>query len=92
MYEIRNVLLVAGRRGRLSADDIMLAMTGLGELNLVVDDAPDYLAIYDLATRYSLSFYDAAYLELARRSDTALATLDRRLALAAVAEGLPPFI
>ena len=38
-----------------------------------------------LAGRYSLTVYDAAYLELARRRDLPLATLDRDLRAAAVA-------
>jgi predicted nucleic acid-binding protein len=36
-----------------------------------------------LARAYSLSVYDAAYLELAQRKNAGLATLDRRLSNAA---------
>ena len=45
--------------------------------------------MFALATRYRLTFYDAAYLELAQRERIALATLDRPLARAAAAEGVP---
>jgi predicted nucleic acid-binding protein len=41
-----------------------------------------------LARRYRLTFYDAAYLELAQREGMPLATLDQELAIAARAEGV----
>ena len=43
---------------------------------------------FNLAREHGLSFYDALYLELANRLGTTLATLDRKLARAALAEGL----
>ncbi len=44
-----------------------------------------------LARTYRLTAYDASYLALAIREGCALASLDRRLNEAAVAEGVPPF-
>ena len=41
-----------------------------------------------LARSHALTVYDAAYLELTRRRAVALATLDRRLATAAIRERL----
>jgi predicted nucleic acid-binding protein len=41
-----------------------------------------------LVVRHRLSFYDAAYLELAQRHRIALATLDDDLAAAARTEGV----
>jgi predicted nucleic acid-binding protein len=41
-----------------------------------------------LAERHGLTIYDAAYLELALRRKTALATLDRQLPAAAVSSGV----
>jgi predicted nucleic acid-binding protein len=41
-----------------------------------------------IARRWRLTFYDAAYLELAQREVVPLATLDRDLAKAAEAEGV----
>ena len=41
-----------------------------------------------LAARQGLTLYDAAYLELARRRDLPLASLDRELRAAALAEGV----
>ena len=41
-----------------------------------------------MAGLHDLSYYDAIYLELARRREGELATLDGALSLAAVAEGI----
>jgi predicted nucleic acid-binding protein len=41
-----------------------------------------------LARAHRLTFYDAAYLELAKREGLALATFDRELLVAARAEGV----
>jgi predicted nucleic acid-binding protein len=46
-------------------------------------------AVFVLARRHHLTFYDASYLELAMRERIALATLDQALARAAIAEGVP---
>ncbi len=43
---------------------------------------------FALAEKHGLSFYDAIYLELAKRHGAALATLDNALAGAAADEGL----
>jgi predicted nucleic acid-binding protein len=43
----------------------------------------------DLSRRHRLTFYDAAYLELAQREAIPLATLDKELVTAARAEGVP---
>jgi len=45
----------------------------------------------NLARRYKLSAYDAAYLELALRSGLPLSTLDADLAKAATSAGVPIF-
>ena len=45
----------------------------------------------NLARRYQLSAYDAAYLELALRTGLPLATLDADLAKAATSAGVPMF-
>ena len=43
---------------------------------------------FTLAERHGLSFYDAIYLELAKRHTAPLATLDKALPRAAAYEGL----
>ncbi len=47
---------------------------------------PPDIGVLALARRHRLTFYDAAYLELAQREGLALATLDNELANAARAE------
>lgn len=87
--ETRNVVLAAERRGRLSAADAEESFGDLSELPIDFDDAPDGLKTLRLARTHGLTIYDALYLELAARRSLPLATLDRRLAAAAVAEGIP---
>ena len=88
--EIRNVLLVAERRGRLSATQTAAGMDALRTLPIYTDESPELDTAYALAKAHGLSFYDALYLELACRHGAPLVTLDAALAQAAAAEGLPP--
>jgi len=50
---------------------------------------PDENAVFSLARRHRLTFYDGAYLELAKREGLTLATFDRDLIAAAKAERVP---
>ena len=86
--EIRNSLLVAERRGRLSWGGIADRLDALNILPIQTDEEPDYQAALELARRHGLSFYDALYLELARRRRAEMATLDRDLGRAAASEGV----
>ncbi len=86
--ETRNILLVAERRGRLSAHAAKERLDALKGLPIQTDDEPDLDSALDLARAHNLSFYDALYLELAIRERTDLATLDRALGQAAMAEGV----
>lgn len=85
-YEIRNALLTAERRKRLTQADIEEAWSGLGLLRILIDDQPKEGEMRALARRHALSFYAAAYLELAIRLHYPLATTDRALAKAAQSE------
>jgi len=87
-FEIRNILLVAWRRGRISAQGLADRVAALAELPLGTDTAPDLAAALDLAARHGLSFYNGLYLEAARRLGAMLASLDQALVQAARAEGL----
>lgn len=87
-FELRNVLLVGERRQRIDEQFSARFLTLLAQLPIIVDHDPDETAIFALARRHRLTFYDAAYLELARRHD-ALATLDDRLVHAARTEQVP---
>ena len=86
--ETRNALLVAERRGRLSARAVDERLDALKGLPIRTDDEPDLQSAFSLARSHDLSFYDALYLELAKREGAELATLDVALSQAAVAEGV----
>jgi len=86
--EVRNALLVAERRGRLSTDDVNQRLGALAALPVHTDDEPRLDVALALARAHDLSIYDALYLELAQRQASTLATLDAALAHAAEAEGL----
>ena len=86
--EVRSALLGAERRGRLrpvQADD---CLGRAKEIPVQTDSSPDLDRAFTLARTRRLSVYDALYLELALRTGTPLATLDRALADAARAESL----
>ena len=87
-FEIRNTLVVNERRKRLTAQDTAAFLSGLAQFRLTFDQTPDDTGILDLARRHRLSVYDASYLELARRANLPLATLDLALAKAARVEGI----
>ena len=87
-YEVRNVLLVAERRDRLLKEQTEERLDSLKGLPIFIDREPDLHVALDMAREHDLSFYDALYLELAKRRRAALATLDAKLARAALTEGL----
>lgn len=87
--EMLNGLLMAERRRRINQPWRIASVEQVARLNVRIDSAlPRVSAIGELAGRHGLSAYDAAYLELAKRLDFPIATLDRDLAKAAVAEGV----
>jgi predicted nucleic acid-binding protein len=80
--EVRNALLAAHGRGRLSEKDRARVLAIVADFPIEIEPqlSGDTLAsIVDLARRFALTTYDAAYLELAHRGGFALATLDARL-------------
>jgi predicted nucleic acid-binding protein len=80
--EVSNALLVAERRGRITAEVTAQALKVLGKLPIEVDDHSGFplsAELLAIAREYGLSAYDAAYLELARRLSLPLVTLDKRL-------------
>ena len=90
LLEVPNALLVAERKKRIQREMRIEALERASALGIRIDTAPvDMKAISALAERRGLSTYDAAYLECATRQQFDLATLDRALAAAAVAEGVP---
>lgn len=86
--EIRNILIVAERRGRISREQVDQATETIGDLGIVLDAAPSSVAVLGLCRRHALTAYDALYLELALRETAELAMLDAALARAAREEGV----
>lgn len=92
--EIANVVAKLESKGVVTEADSQRYIAVLGRLNISVDQATAARALGDtlnLARRYKLSAYDAAYLELSLRSGSPLATLDTGLAKAATAAGVSIF-
>ena len=90
-YEIRNALLVAERRNRITEAMSAAFLRDLAMLLIRLEPVADDESLMDLARKRKLTVYDAAYLELARRERLPLATLDRALEKAALAEGVALF-
>lgn len=87
-HELRNVLIVNERRGRIDQADSARFLMRLRALRLLHDDAHDEDTVMALARKHTLSACDSAYLETALRRGDSLATLDRNLARAASAESV----
>ena len=82
-YELRHVLLVYERRGRISQQQVSDTLADSQELNISIDDEHDDALVLELARRFNLTVYGSAYLEVALRRSMPLATLDKRLQEAA---------
>ena len=90
--EVANVLEMGVRRGWHDATFRDATLADLALLPIEIDAETNqhaWAATARLASRHGLTLYDAAYLELARRRDVPLATLDLELRAAALAEGVP---
>lgn len=90
-YELRNALVVNERRGRLEPADTQATLADLRDLSIVLDRDHDEGVVLELARGLELSVYDAAYLEVARRRQATLATLDERVRGAATRAGVTLF-
>lgn len=89
--EVLNGLMVAERRKRIDAARRRGFASFLRDLPIVLDQETAihaWGAAQSLAERFRLTLYDAAYLELARRMASPLASLDRDLRKAAAALGV----
>ena len=89
LWEVANVLQMNVRRGRHNAKFRDRALADLA-LFPIKEDAEAGRQAWSgsliLAERHSLTVYDAAYLEVALRRGLPLATVDRDLRRAAIAE------
>ena len=87
-HEVRSVLLVAERQGRIEIGSTEDHMQTFRKLRPETDGGQDDDQVAALARRHALGGYDAAYLETAKRRGAGLATLDKKLASAAANEGV----
>ncbi|MGH6903443.1 MAG: type II toxin-antitoxin system VapC family toxin [Geminicoccaceae bacterium] len=87
-FEVRNLLLIGERHDRMDPTGTAAFLADLETMSIGIDHAPVSETVLALARTHRLTVYDAAYLELARRLGAPLATLDRKLAVAARAAGV----
>ena len=90
-HEVRNSVLMGMRRGRIGEADAKEFLGSLSDLNIRLSDPVSYDDVFKLAERHSLTFYDAAYLDVAIRERSQLASLDAAMCKAAVKAGIPLF-
>jgi predicted nucleic acid-binding protein len=87
-YEIWNILIMNERRNRISLEDSAKFLRDLSQFSIGVD-FPNGTYLMALSRKHKLSAYDAAYLAAAQSNKLPLATLDKALKAAALAEGIP---
>jgi predicted nucleic acid-binding protein len=89
--EMANVLGISFRKGRLSEADLAVALNVFANLELHTDPLVPAIStsiLLPLMQTYSLTAYDAVYLELAQRLNLPLATLDAGLVTASRQAGV----
>ena len=85
-YEISNIFYNLVRRRRYTIDEVFRLFPNLSAIRLTGDHetGPGYSAnLLRLCSDFNLSSYDAAYLELAKRKNAVLCTMDKSLRAAA---------
>jgi predicted nucleic acid-binding protein len=90
-YEISNIFRNNVVRKRIKAEDVPTMLESVEDLNLNTDTMSGSaysVRLFKLAREYSLTCYDAAYLELAIRTQGVVGTLDGNLKEACVKVGL----
>jgi predicted nucleic acid-binding protein len=89
--EASNVIAKSLRLKKITQAQASTFISLLDDLSIQTDDQTDQRALHDtldLARRFGLSAYDAAYLELALRKTMPIATLDDGLVKAATEAGV----
>lgn len=90
-HEVSNAVVIAERRGRLTAEKVKTLAEDLDDFALTVEVDSAMVrssVLIETARRTHLTVYDAAYVELAGRRKLPLATLDDALAEAARRDGV----
>jgi predicted nucleic acid-binding protein len=86
-----NALAVAVRRKRIEPEQAVSFLSLLSNFDFHIAVGPDIIdlpRLSALASRYQLTAYDTAYLDLAKQNALPLATLDDDLQKPALAEGI----
>lgn len=81
-YEVGNTLVSALNRKRITIEELRGIEIDLAELPIVTDPLPDpavRIRIRETALSKKLTFYDAAYVELALRLQLPLKSFDKRI-------------
>lgn len=81
-YEMANMLCSGHKRGRLSKSSLRASLDALSRVPVHIVDVPQRQGasrLIDIALRFKLSAYDAAYLELSSRLKIPLLTTDKVL-------------
>jgi len=89
--EVANGLLMAERRRRISQMEVGELLDIALSMNVEIDSEPETNTVREavgLGRQHRLTVYDAAYLELAMRRGTKLATFDTDLRKAATTSGV----
>lgn len=92
LLEVTNVLAMAEKRNRTTSSDSTQFLEQLQKCDIQTDDSwqrRTFDHILPLCRKHSLTTYDAAYLDLAFRSQLPLASLDIDLKKAAKTLGIP---
>ncbi|MCB1497184.1 MAG: type II toxin-antitoxin system VapC family toxin [Bauldia sp.] len=90
--DVGNSLELSVRRGRIDRTYRDAALSDLSSLNIVVDAETSqhaWSSTMALAERFGLTLYDAAYLDLAERLASPLASLDNELRAAGQTMAIP---
>lgn len=89
-YEVSNVLSRAQLKTSIPPNEVIEFIRQLDALPIRVeqDHARIFAKVHHTAVTFGLTSYDAAYLELAKRRDLPIATLDEELEAAAVLAGV----
>ena len=90
-WEVANALQMKVRRGDLNASRLPEFLGAFEDLMITLEAPPAagvLTLVGELAEKHGRTIYDAAYLQLAVALDAELATIDKALTRAALAEGL----
>lgn len=79
-YEVLNGLLIAGQRGRIPPETVLIAAEGLLDLEIEVEDISSFFPeVVHFSQSRNLTAYDASYLSVANAKKIELVTADENL-------------